>query len=233
MPDIKNAYLSEVEYQLTRSRDETTESLIDRVREYGFSTLEEYFSAKADYMVELMDFSFLEVYPENAAAEMLKMNAKAAPGLLMMNTDKTVVYHGNVSYNADYCEEHNIPVIEYKTAGGTLVASAGELSIGVCIPTTADVSTAWLLEHLAAILRKYMGNVVVDNNDILVDGKKVCGAAAYKSNVAYCAVAQFSFDDKTALIQNICPPKKKSKQAGYITAMTREQLRREIQAWLL
>ena len=232
MKDIENAYKSEMEYKRLRADGIKTLDLLDRVQEYGFDTLEEYFNDKIDYQIKNTPFTFQEVYPENAAEEMMKMISKGEAGLLLMNTDKTVVYHGDGYYNKEYCVEHNIPVIEYLTIGGTLVASSGELSIGVCIPRDIDVSLDWLLHKIADYLSQYEGEVIVDKNDLLINGNKICGAAVYKDDKSFSAVAQLSFDDKSELIRNICGANK-GKNPSWLTNVTREQCREALKKWLL
>lgn len=229
---IKKALEAEQEYLRLRSEGQEPVSLLERIQACGFRSLESYFQARRTYYVKCMDFSRKEVTPETAAAEMIEMVKAGQPGLLLMNTDRTVVYHGDGLFNRAYCEEHGIPVIEYLTSGGTLVASPGELSMGVCIPGSTDADEEWFLGELASIIAKYENDVKVDGNDILIAGKKVSGAAMYRSETAFCAVAQFSFDDKAGLIANICPVPRSGKIPGFITGMTRQQLREEIIAWL-
>ena len=77
-----------------------------------------------------------------------------------------------------------------------------------------------------------MDDVVVDNNDILLSGKKVCGSTEYRMNNRFAFIAQFSFDDKLDLINKICPSTS-GKIPHYLTKITREQLRKEILTWLL
>lgn len=149
-----------------------------------------------------------------------------------MDTDRTIVYHGSEPFNKDYCIEHNIPIVEYLTNGGTLIASDKELSIGVCVPDNINIDMNYMLNGLRDILAKYMDDVVVDNNDILLSGKKVCGSTEYRMNNRFAFIAQFSFDDKLDLINKICPSTS-GKIPHYLTKITREQLRKEILTWLL
>lgn len=233
MTNIKMAIEKENTYIQHRLNNEEPFHLVDEIKKYGFNTLDEYFDEKIKYLVSQTNFTFEEVYPNNAADVMLKLISSKKPGVLLMNTDITVVYHGSEEFNREYCEEHNIPVVDYHTNGGTLIASDGELSIGVCTPNSTGVSADWMLFKFRDILSKYMDNVVVDNNDIMVDGKKVCGSTTYSDAETFAFIIQFSFDDKSELISAICPPPKTGKIPGFITKMTREQLRQEVREWLL
>ena len=87
--------------------------------------------------------------------------------------------------------------------------------------------------------RKSLGfaevSIVIDNNDIMIDGKKVCGTTVYPTSEVFGFLAQFSFDDKSELISKICYPSESdsNKIAGYIDKLTREELRKEVLEWLL
>ncbi|MDD6530587.1 MAG: hypothetical protein PUF41_11480 [Prevotella copri] len=233
MKDIRRAVALENEYIQYRLNGEEPFSLADEIAKYGFATLEEYFDQKIEYMVSQTEFTIEDVYPSNAAESMLRLISSKKPGILLMDTDILVVYHGDEEFNRTYCEEHGIPVVDYYTHGGTLIASDGELSMGICMPNSTGVSADWMLFKLSDILSKYMDNVVVDKNDIMVNGKKVCGSTTYSNEDTFAFIAQFSFDDKSELISVICPPHKTGKVPGFITELTREQLRREVKEWLL
>lgn len=233
MADIQNAIELENEYIQYRLNGEEPFYLEDEIKKYGFSTLEDYFEQKTEYLVSQTEFTVEDVYPMNAAGVMLKLISSKEPGILLMDTDILVVYHGDEDFNREYCEKHGIPVVDYYAHGGTLIASDGELSVGICMPNTTGVSADWMLFKFRDILSKYMDNVVVDKNDIMVDGKKVCGSTTYSDADTFAFIIQFSFDDKSELISAICPPPKTGKLPGFITKLTREQLRNEVKEWLL
>lgn len=231
MRDIQKAMTIEQEYINAKIAEGHPLPLNVQLAECGYNNLEDYFEDKRIAQIEALDFTIEEVYPDTAAGVIMQKITDKEDAILLMNTDRTIVYHGDTEFNEQYCIDHNIQVVNYLTHGRTLIASEGELSIGLCFPDYIDIDMAWLLKRLKAILEKYMDNVTIDHNDIMVDGKKVCGAAVYNLNDRFAFIAQFSFDDKSELIYTICPPVT-GKEPGYITKMTREQMRDEVIAWL-
>lgn len=237
MKNIKEAIELEQQYIQFRLENKEPFSLAEEIKKYGFTNLDEYFDEKLKYQISQLNFTVEEVLPFTAADAMLQLIQERKNGILLMNTDQTVVYHGSEDFNREYCEQNNIPVIEHYSIGGTLVASDGELSIGVCMPRLEGINREYMLLKLKEIFDKYyeQGEVVIDNNDLLINGKKVCGTTVYPIKEVFGFLAQFSFDDKTDLISKICYPSKSgsSKQPGFIDKITRKQLREEVIAWLL
>ncbi len=137
---------------------------------------------------------------------------------------------GDEDFNEDYCKENGIAVIDYHAEGGNIVISSGDLSLGLCFPLK-EVTAQYVLEHLSGILSKYEEAVEVNNNDILVAGKKVAGSASFQDEETLGMVIHFSFSDKAELITTICNEVRKP--VGFLTGITREQLREEVKSWLL
>lgn len=235
MTNIENAIKIEEQYIQYRLNNEEPFSLEDEIKKCGFDNLEQYFDKKLDFQISQLNFSVEDVLPFTAADAMLNLMNTKTNGILLMNTDQTVVYHGSKDFNREYCEENNIPVIEHYSNGGTLVASDGELSIGVCMPFFNGLSGRYMLLKLKSIFDKYYDDVVIDNNDIMINGKKVCGTTVYPTSEVFGFLAQFSFDDKSELISKICYSSESgsNKIAGYIDRLTREELRKEVLEWLL
>lgn len=237
MKDIEGAIKLEEKYIQYRMDDKEPFSLEDEIKKYGFDNLKQYFDEKLNFQISQLSFSVKEVVPFTAAEAMLNLMKTKTNGILLMNTDQTVVYHGSKDFNRQYCEENNIPIIEHYSNGGTLVASDGELSIGICMPFFNGLSGEYILLKLKEILDKYYNHneVVIDNNDLMIDGKKVCGTTVYPTSEIFGFLAQFSFDDKSELISKICYPSESGseKTAGYIDKLTREELRKEVLEWLL
>lgn len=237
MKNIKEAIELEKQYIQFRLEGKEPFSFVEEIQKLGYENLKKYSDAKLEYQISELDFTVEEVYPFSAAAVMLELMREKKNGILLMDTDRTVVYHGSEDFNREYCEENNIPVIEHYSVGGTLVASDKEFSIGICMPRLQGLSTEYMLLKLKGILDKYYqeNEVTIDNNDILINGRKVCGTTVYPTQEIFGFLAQFSFDDKSELIEKICYPSKSgsNKPVGYIDKLTREELREEILLWLI
>lgn len=231
--DIVKAIEKEREYLEYRKQDKEPFHLIDVVKECGFESLNEYFEEKTQYEFEHLQFDVIETTPIKAIANVLDCIAKKKTALLFAETPFTLIWNGNNSkFNEEYCILHKIPIFPIQTSGGTIVSTAGDLNIGICIPDRNGVSLTFILNGLANIFRKYTDkDIVVDGNDILVNNKKVLGSSTYKMNNVFVFIAPVSMTEKSELIENICL-KKSSKIPTHINFMTADELRQEVSKWL-
>lgn len=228
--NIEGALLAEQEYLDYRSRGEEPYSLLSKVQEYGFQTLDEYFKQKIIHQVKQLDFSVKNCPPQTGANETILLTLNKEPGFIVVYSHQTFIFHGDEELNTDYCEENNIEVINYNTHGGNIVVTDGDLSIGISVPVPG-VDSAWVLDRIAEKMNRYTTGVTVDGNDILYNGYKVAGSATYYLDESFGFVIQFSFSDKTELINAICKPETMGKPITHIDFMTRDELCEEILEW--
>lgn len=230
--DIIGAINKEREYLSFRAKGEEPFHLVDAVKEYGFDSLKAFFDAKRDYEFSQLKFEIVEKTPEEAISTIMKTINGGKTALLFAITDKTLVWNGNgARYNTEYCDECGIPVYPYLTGGGTIVSTAGDLNVGICVPRNLQFNRGYFLERLGNVLKKYTHKTVnVSGNDILVDNIKVIGSTSYLSSEVFMFVASISLSDKADIIDCICQ-KHSSKQPGYIDFIDANTLRQEIEKW--
>ena len=231
--DIIGAMEKEREYLSFRMKGEEPFHLVDAVKEYGFDTLKAFFDAKKNYEFSQLKFEVVEKVPEEAIAGVFDIIEKQKTAVLFVESDKTFVWNGNSGhYNAEYCSDCDIPIYPIYAAGGTIVSTPGDLSIGICLPSKVGANSNYILNKFAEIFRKYTQNLVeVSGNDLIVAGTKVLGSSEYYKNDAFMWVSLISLSDKKELISKICL-KHSIKQPGYIDFMTQKQLKQEIEEWL-
>ena len=123
------------------------------------------------------------------------------PVLLFEKHETPFIYHGDEDYNIERARASNITVYEGGYAGGTIVRDAGDLSIGIFLPIEIDLNSKFFLNKIAEILNKYNTPAVVDNNDIMVNNRKVIGTSTLSTDNYFGFVAYVSFNDKTELIK--------------------------------
>lgn len=233
MPDIIQAIEKEKEYLSYRMSGEEPYSLCDAMKVFGFESLKDYFEAKKKHQFVNSAFTFIEKEPVTGILECIKLLALQKPFILFANSDIPFVFHGNSELNIEYCNKNSIPIVPIHTAGGTIVNLPGDFSFCVCCKNTIVNNVEYILNGVSKCIQKYTNKkVTVDRNDILVDGKKVCGSASYHQGEYFMFVGYFSFSDKSELISNICTTNKVSKEVGFIDFMNRDLLRREVREWL-
>lgn len=212
-------------------------SLLERIKSYGYNNLKDYFIEKQDFIFSKISFNFIEEPMPNGVSEIFKMINSNKPGILFVDWEDTYVVCGNQGleeFNQDYCKEHNITFFPLLTNGGTIVGSKGDFSFGVCVPVNIIHDFNFILNHVKDILQKYTTKIIsINGNDILSDGKKICGSAVYKKDDVMMVIMHFSFTDWRDLISNICHTKKIGKEVDYVSFMTRTEFKQEVKKWLL
>lgn len=119
-------------------------------------------------------------------------------------------------YNRNYVERIGLPIIEIPARGGTIVCNTGDLGF---LYITEDMHSNWnrpAQKYVARYLRKIYGiDTEVNNNDVLIDGKKFIGTASgFMRNKHVCAMFISMNNATTWLINKICT--KESHYAGFI-----------------
>lgn len=142
-------------------------------------------------------------------------------------------YHGNQPLDYDLCKKLGVEVVELNYNGGTIIGSEKDLSIIMVFPVMMDLQHEFIINNIVDIISKYVPNVTVDRNDILVDGKKVSGSMMRQVMGSRVWAAQISFNEYSDYIKQICvkPP---LKEPSYIdnNLLTRDKLEEEIIKWL-
>lgn len=91
-------------------------------------------------------------------------------------SDGEVVLKGKNTINGDYCRKHNIRVENTYNEGGCIIDFEGDIEFGVFKYNGFEIPEL-IMKKLHEYLKEKGLNVVLDNNDILVDGYK-CGSCS-------------------------------------------------------
>ena len=119
--------------------------------------------------------------------------------------------------NLDYCREHGIRVYRRKSGGGCVYADRDNLMLSF-ITSGDNVGFAFnrFLNMLLLVLRKIGVEAVgTRHNDVLVDGKKVCGTACYHLD-GHCIVHSTLLYDTCMphMLNAITPSREKLEKKG-------------------
>ena len=116
---------------------------------------------------------------------------------------------------------------------GTLVSTPNDFGVGICIYKDKRFDLAYIVNGFVEIFRKYTDKEVINQgNDILYDGKKICGFTYYNTDNMFMVISPISFSEKAELVANICTNKPQLKQVGFIDFMDRDMLRQEVTEWI-
>ena len=233
MVDIVKAIEKEKEYLSYRVKGEEPFHLIDAVKECGFESLDEYFNAKAEYQFNKTNFVCIETAPSECIDYLFQMMNTKKTCVTFTDTHETFVFSGeSKAFNEEYCKENNIPIYPLYTAGGTIVSTEGDFSMGICYPENTAADVHFILEKLKEIFSTTMPNVTISGNDILLNGMKICGSVMYRQNGMFCFAAHFSFKDNSELIEQICGVSGSVKVPTTIDGFTVDMFKKAVREWL-
>lgn len=232
MKDLPGAIEAEKQYVKARLNGENV-SIYDALADYGYSDLDEYFADKREYLFALWKPEVYEVDAEWMATKLWDAIKNGEYGVLVYKTDHPFVYHGTEDIDYALCAELGMDVVELGYNGGSLVGTADDLGLMVIAPADIGLDANYFLQKYQSILAQSFDNVAIDNNDILIDGKKVMGGYSDQVGGSFVYASQFSFADSSALIAQICK-KQSAKTPGYIDpqVLSCGQLKQEVLAWL-
>ena len=139
----------------------------------------------------------------------------------LWQVEPTVIFGRNQvvenEVNLDYCREHGIRVYRRKSGGGCVYADRDNLMLSF-ITSGDNVGFAFnrFLNMLLLVLRKIGVEAVgTRHNDVLVDGKKVCGTACYHLD-GHCIVHSTLLYDTCMphMLNAITPSREKLEKKG-------------------
>lgn len=140
----------------------------------------------------------------------------------------TVIYGrhqlAEVEVNEAYCRQNGIAVVQRKSGGGCVYADQGNLMLSYISPSThsEQVFVDFLAFVRSALAAKNIPAVTTEHNDILVEGRKVSGAACFTSPTGTIVHSTLLFDvNLDALQQAITPTTDKLAKHGVASVRQR------------
>ena len=232
MKDIVNAIIEEKKYVADRMQGIDT-SLKNRLLQYGYNNLDEYFTDKREYLfnqwkpyVYYIDIDTFAQDVENAIQE-------EKFGIYIPVADGLYAYHGTDDIDYDLCNTLDVRVVELNYQGGTIIGCGDDLSIEILVPVNLGLTHGYIIDNVKHIIEKHVDGVSISGNDILVDGNKVMGSMTRNIGNTFVWAAQISFGEYYDLIADICN-KKSLKNPSRIdpSKLTKDVLEAEVLTWL-
>lgn len=230
---IEKAIETEKKYQNDRIKGITDESLLDLLKQFGYKDIETYFLDKIDYeltKVGVESYVGDMVGIPNAIADAIKLGK---PTTFFPYASRKFIWHGNEEIDLELCNSLDIDILTLDYFGGNIVSGPEDFSMGFLVPKTIDVTFEYVLNRFASFYKKYFDDVVIDNNDILINGNKVQGSICFDGNGMFFFGTAISFTDRTDLIKKICK-KESTKIPGFIDSniLSKEVLIKEVNSWV-
>lgn len=230
---IEKAIEIENKYQNNRMNEIETLPLIDLLKPLGYDNIDSYFLDKIDYSLTNVGAVSYEGdmlgIPE-AIAEAVRT---ATPTIFFPYASRKFIWHGNEEVDLELCNNLEIDILTLDYFGGNIVSGPEDFSMGFLVPKTIDVTFEYVLNRFANFYKKYFDDVIIDNNDILINGNKVQGSICFDGNGMFFYGTAISFVDRTNLIKKICK-KQSTKIPGFIdsTILSKQVLVKEVKSWV-
>lgn len=183
--------------------------------QYGYEDLETYFSDKRDYQLKNCGVEVHETNMDDIESRVENAIMSKTPSIWIPTADEVFVWHGDDTLDRGLCAELGVQVYDMNYIGGTIVSGADDLSFALIVPENIDISTSYMLIKIKSIMDKHFTDVMIDGNDILVDGKKVLGSMQRRVNDMYVFACQISYADRSKYISQLCS-KQSVKSPGFI-----------------
>jgi len=139
---------------------------------------------------------------------------------------------GSDDFDEDKAVDYNLPIHKMSYMGGTMIIGKEDLSGAIIVPSKLDINFDYFAKRFCKFLEsKGEIPIILDNNDILVNGKKVFGGASYRTDTMYTFLFVATFSDNLDLIKEFCPLNP-DKMPGFITKTNSKEMVEEILSWL-
>lgn len=233
MKDIINAIQAQQEYRQALEVNPFTANIYEYLAPYGYTDLDDFTSDKIEYLLKNSNIPITITNPEVGIAITLDNFAHGQQQVVFcINNEKIYAWHCNDDIDTELFGDYGIPI--YET--GAILGSPDDLDIALIL-SRDDFDECNFYKYfnnrlatcLSAALPKH--EVVADNNDILIDDKKIMGSSIAINDDCLLYVAHISFYDFSALAKILCS-KESTKTPGCVPAeLSRATLIDEFKSW--
>lgn len=230
MKDLEKAMAEEKAYVADRLNRINT-SLPNRLKQFGYDTLDEYFKDKHEYLFNEWKPEAYPIDVRTITTDLENAVRNAKYGIYISTTEGLYAFHGSDEIDYNLCNELGITVAELYYNGGTIIGGVEDLGIEIIAPVELGLNTYQILSKFHSIISKYEANTEIVGNDILVNGEKVLGSMYRIVGNVFVWAAQVSFSNHDEIIEKVCN-KKSSKKPSRLQNVDKATLESEVLKWL-
>lgn len=233
--DIALAYQEENRYYKDKdSLHSNTLNILDYISKAGYDNYDDYYSDLQEYLLKIQDYEIVEEPEINADIPLPYLNGNKPAFLYAINCGVNYAFVPNRINDYAVIEEHGYTPVKlgYDSSNGPILSSDGDLRIYLVYPVNIILHYDYFSNKIVNFLSRYFENVRLDNNDIMLDNKKIIGGASTIMNNMRIVVFQINFVDKLSDIQAICGIT--NKVPGYIDSsiISAVEFKNEFLSWL-
>lgn len=233
MKNLIDAMAEEKKYIEEKMNGIDPTPLADRLIKLGYDDMKDYFHDKKTYLFNNWYPQIYYIDVKTLTTELERAIVNEQFGVYISKSNGIYAFHGTDDIDYEFCKKKNIFVAELYYDGGTIIGSSADFGIEIVAPSSIGLDATFIMNKFHEIFSRYLNNVTINGNDIIVDGYKIMGSMRRNVGGAFVWAAQVSFADYTDIIEQICN-KKSGKKPGYIDNdhLTRDVLESEVLKWL-
>lgn len=233
--DIVKAYKAEIQYYKDKEKlHSNVLDILDYIRPCGYDTYEEYYKDVQEYKLKIQDYEIVEEPYIDPSMPVPYLQNKQSAFLYTIHCNTNYAFVKNDFDKEDILKNYNYQICKlgYEFSSGPILSSDGDFRIYLIYPIQIELGADYFLNKFVEYLSNYYNDVQVNKNDILINGKKVCGSVMFHYNEMKVLLMQINFTDKKDIVQEICGVSEKV--PGYINSeiLTAEKLKNEFITWL-
>lgn len=235
MKDIINAIKAQDEYCQALSTNPFNANIYEYLAPYGYTDLIEFKKDKLDYLFKHSNLPIITTNPDESLAADLVEKLGQEQVFISINNGAIFAWHQDEDTDRDLYAANNVAIYETHGVGGTIISGPDDLDVAIILDHNnwELIKADYFIEKVAQALRDLLPEheVVSDENDILVDGKKVIGMTHGKVGDMLLYMAHVSFSDMSELTKILCP-KQSAKTPGALPSdLDRATLIAEFKSW--
>lgn len=203
------------------------------IRTLGFSRVPQYYEMKRNYLFNEWQPEFYYIKISDFIEKTNEAIKNGKYGVYIPVGEGVHAWHGDHIIDYNLCKDLGVKVYDLNCHGGTIIGSEKDFSIMIIAPTNIGLTDDFINDEIVKFISKYIPTTSWLGNDILIDGKKICGTCLRHLEKSTVWTGQFSFADYSEYIELICN-KKSDKEPSYIDSnmLSKENLEKEFIAWL-
>lgn len=233
MKNIANAIIAEEEYvKLTLLGKQV--NFVELLSEFGYTDFKEFQNDKVEYRLKSLKWDIVCQPKIDLILTNNNIALQKPAFMYSIHTPETYAF-----VKTDYPYKENIESLGYKVVpmgynsqNDIILSYDGDLRVYLIIPNTIDVDYEMFLGKISRTLANRGLDAKVYENDILIDGRKVCGSGMFSINGMLNIVYQINFTDHADEIEKVCG--RGSVRPAHIPRdiITPEELKDEFISWI-
>lgn len=214
--------------------NDNTANIYEYLSTAGYDNLEEYNRDKSLYLLSHQNYEVVEepYIGEDVPVEYIMGKRPAFLYTIDCGTSYAFIPFGYEDDGTIEGKGFEIVSLGYNAEHGVILSFDGDLRIYLIIPHEIDINSDYFLQRIAEYLTENYKTCIVDKNDLMIEGKKVAGAAQISYNNMKMMLFQITFNNNKEIITEVCGTQ--TKEPGFIdkNILSPYTLKNEILGWL-